>query len=185
MNELSLRQKYAPVSIALHWITVILMLGIYISIEVHEMIPRGNPLRGAMEDWHIYLGLCMLPLGLYRLLINIRLKAPAITPRPPQWQMQITKLMKIYLYMLMIAMPVVGWLYLSAEGEAVRLFFIPLPGIAPVSETLAEFAGEAHEIVGVSGYLFIAVHALAGLYHHYLVKDDTLQRMLPDFITRR
>lgn len=184
MNNPSQQQKYAPVSIALHWITVILMLGIYASIELHEVLPQGNSLRGAMEDWHIYLGLCMLPLGVYRLVINLKLQPPGITPRPPQWQLHITKLMKIYLYLLMIVMPVLGWLYLSAEGEVVNLFMIPLPEIAPVSETLAEFAEEGHEVFGLSGYLFIVVHAAAALYHHYLVKDDTLKRMLPAFINR-
>ncbi len=84
----------------------------------------------------------------------------------------------------MILMPVLGWLYMSAEGEAVNLFMIPLPGIAPASEALAEFAEEAHEVLGVSGYLFILVHAAAALYHHYLVGDDTLKRMLPAFINR-
>lgn len=179
MNNLIQQQKYRPISIALHWLTVVLMVAIYACIELHEMIPRGNPLRGAMEDWHIYLGLCMLPLGVYRLLVNLRLKAPAITPQPPKWQLRINGLMRIYLYGLMILMPVLGWLFLSAEGHAVKLFFIPLPSIAPVSETLAEMAEEAHEIMGVSAYLFIAIHALAGLYHHYLLKDNTLRRMLP------
>ena len=61
MNDPVSTDKYAPVSIALHWITLILMIAIYASIELHEMIPRGNPLRRAMEDWHIYLGLCLLP----------------------------------------------------------------------------------------------------------------------------
>ncbi len=83
MNSLSQRQKYAPVSIALHWITVILMLLIYASIELHEVIAEGNSLRGAMEDWHIYLGLCMLPLGVYRLVINLKMQPPGIMPRPP------------------------------------------------------------------------------------------------------
>ena len=184
MNNLSSQQKYAPISIALHWLTAVLMIAIYASIELHEAIPRGNPLRRAMEDWHIYLGVCMLLLGIYRLVVNMRLKAPPITPQPPAWQMLITKLMKIYLYVLMIAMPILGWVFLSAEGESVSLFFIPLPGIAPLSETLAGMAEEAHEVLGVSGYLFIAVHALAGLYHHYMVKDDTLKRMLPAFISR-
>ncbi len=184
MNSLGQQQKYAPLSIALHWITVIMMLAIYATIELHEIIPRENPLRGAMEDWHIYLGLCMLLLGVYRLFVNLRLQPPGILPRPPQWQMRVTSLMKIYLYILMIAMPIVGWIFVSAEGEAVKLFFIPLPGIAPVSESLAGIAEEAHEIFGVSAYLFIAVHALAALYHHYLVKDDTLKRMLSDFISR-
>ena len=179
MSNLSLQQKYAPLSIALHWLTVALMIAIYVSIELHEMIPRGNPMRRAMEDWHIYLGLCMLPLGVYRLLVNLKLKAPSINPQPPQWQLQLNGLMKIYLYGLMILMPVLGWLFLNAEGHTVKLFFIPLPPIAPLSESLASLAEEAHELLGVSGYLFIALHALAALYHHYLVKDTTLRRMLP------
>ena len=179
MNNLSITSRYTPLSIALHWMTLLLMLAIYASIELHEVIPRGNPLRGAMEDWHLYLGLCMLPLAIYRLLVNFKLKTPPFTPSPSAWQLAITSWMKFYLYILMLCAPVLGWLYLSADGEAVKLFFLPLPPIAPVSEALAGFAEEAHEILGLSGYLFIAIHALAALYHHYLVKDDTLRRMLP------
>jgi cytochrome b561 len=98
--------------------------------------------------------------------------------------MTITKLMKIYLYVLMIGMPLLGWIFMNAEGHAVTLFGIPLPSLAPESEGLAEFAEEAHEVLGISGYLFIAVHALAALYHHYLVKDNTLKRMLPRFLAK-
>jgi len=45
--------------------------------------------------------------------------------------------------------------------------------------SLAEFSEEINRVLGLSGYFFIAIHALAGLYHHYVVKDDTLKRMLP------
>lgn len=179
MSNLSQQQKYAPLSIALHWLTLVLMIAIYASIELHEIIPRGNPLRRAMEDWHIYLGLCMLPLGIYRLVVNLRLKAPSIDPLPPRWQLQLNGLMKIYLYGLMILMPLLGWIFLNAEGHVVKLFFIPMPSLAPLSESLAGLTEEAHEIMGVSGYLFISLHALAALYHHYLVKDTTLRRILP------
>ena len=179
MNSLNISNRYAPTSVALHWLTLLLMVAIYASIELHEVIPRGNPLRGAMEDWHLYLGLCMLPLAIYRLLVNFKLQAPPITPTPPSWQLAIIRWMKVYLYILMLCAPLLGWLHLSADGEAVKLFFIPLPPIVPVSEALAGFAEEGDEILGLSGYLFIAIHALAALYHHYLVKDDTLRRMLP------
>lgn len=179
MTNLDMRQKYAPISITMHWLTLILMVAIYGSIELHEKIPRGNPLRGATEDWHIYLGFTVLVLAIARLFINIRLTAPPISPNPPSWQMLVTKGMKIYLYALMLIMPILGWLYLSANDEAINWFFIPLPAIAPVSEAIAEFAEETHEIFGLSGYLFIGIHAAAALYHHYLVKDDTLRRMLP------
>ena len=179
MTDLNPQRKYAPISIAMHWLTLLLMIAIYGSIELHEVIPRENPLRGAMEDWHIYLGFTVLVLAAVRLAINLRMNPPPITPTPPSWQLLVTLGMKVYLYALLLLAPISGWLYLSANDEAIKWFFIPLPAIAPVSEALAEFAEEAHAIFGLSGYLFIAVHAFAALYHHYLVKDDTLRRMLP------
>ncbi len=185
MNELSQRSSYAPVTISIHWLTVVVMIGIYASIELHEMIPRSNPLRGAMEDWHIYLGFTLFVLAAFRLAINLRMQAPPITPSPPNWQMLATKVMKIYLYALMLVTPILGWVYLSANEESISWFFVPLPSIAPASESLAEFSEEAHELFGLSGYLFIGVHAAAALYHHYLVRDDTLRRMLPQFLLRR
>ena len=124
-------------------------------------------------------------LALVRLTINLRLATPPITPRLPSWQMLINKGMKIYLYTLMLVAPLLGWLYLSANDESIVWFFIQMPAIAPVSEAVAEFAEETHEVLGTSGYLFIAVHALAGLYHHYIVKDDTLKRMLPALLLRK
>lgn len=178
-------QKYAPISIAMHWVTLILMIAIYGSIEWHEMIPRGNPLRGATEDWHIYLGFTVFALAIIRLIINLQLMSPPITPRPPSWQMLVNKGMKVYLYALMLIAPLLGWSYLSANDESITWFFIQMPAIVPVSEALAEFFGEAHEVLGLSGYLFITIHAVAGLYHHYLVKDDTLKRMLPSFFRRK
>ena len=184
MNHMNSANRYPPLSVALHWMTLVLMIAIYASIEIHEILPRGTTMRRLTEDWHIYLGLCLLPIAIYRGTVVLRLQIPAITPQPPNWQMTITKLMKIYLYVLMIGMPLLGWIFMNAEGHAVTLFGIPLPSLAPESEGLAEFAEEAHEVLGISGYLFIAVHALAALYHHYLVKDNTLKRILPRFLAK-
>lgn len=177
--------RYGSVSILLHWLTLLLMVAIYALIEIHEMIPRGNPLRRATEDWHIYLGFVLLPIVLYRLYHARRHPAPPISPAPPAWQMAMTHWMKRYLYLLMIGMPLLGWLYLSADGAVINVWAFPLPAIAPESPALAELAEEAHVLLGLSGYLFIALHALAALFHHYLVKDDTLVRMLPRFLLKK
>jgi cytochrome b561 len=184
MNGITESARYKTLSISLHWLTLILMVAIYAAIQLHESLPRGHSLRRAAEDWHIYLGFILLPIVLYRMFVILRSEIPAISPPPPNWQMLVTKLMKIYLYVLMIGAPLLGWLLLSAEGHDIKVIFIPLPAIAPASEGLAEFAGEAHELLGESGYIFIAVHALAALYHHYVVKDNTLKRMLPRMLVK-
>jgi cytochrome b561 len=185
MNDLNLIRRYEPISVAMHWITLLLMIAIYASISLHEAIPRGNPWRGAMEDWHIYFGFTVLALALIRLAVNLRLRTPPISPPPPVWQLRVSAAVKIYLYVLMLVTPVFGWLLVSGEGESVNWFFIPMPALAAPSESLADLAGEVHEMLGESGYFFIALHAVAALYHHYMVKDDTLRRMLPAFLQKQ
>mgnify|MGYP006166728307 CR=1 FL=1 len=63
----------------------------------------------------------------------------------------------------MLLAPLLGWLYLSAKDESITWFLLPMPASAPVSEVLAEFSEETHEVLGLSVYLFIVIHALAGL----------------------
>ncbi len=181
MTISSSHARYTSLSIALHWLTLLLMVAIYVAIEMHESLPRGHALRRPMEDWHIYLGVCLLPIAIFRGIMILRTDIPAIVPPPPGWQIAVTKAMKVYLYVLMIGAPLLGWTMLNAEGQSASLFGLSLPHLVGESEALADFTSEAHEILGVSGYFFIAIHAFAALYHHYLVKDNTLSRMLPRF----
>lgn len=185
MNNPLASTRYPTLSICLHWFTLLLMVAIYFTIELHEALPRGNPLRHPMEEWHIYLGVCLLPIAIFRAIVILRTQIPAISPQPPLWQMRVTQAMKVYLYVLMIGAPLLGWLLVNAEGNAVSFFgLLTLPTLVPASEAVADFVGEAHEILGVSGYFFIAIHAFAALYHHYLLKDNTLKRMLPAFLRK-
>ena len=185
MNSSTASTRYSSLSILLHWFTLVLMVAIYLSIELHGALPRGNPLRHPMEEWHIYLGLCLLPIVIFRAIVILRTQIPAISPQPPLWQMRVTKAMKVYLYVLMLGAPLLGWLMENAGGHVVSFFgLLTLPTLVPASEGMADFLGEAHEILGVSGYFFIVVHAFAALYHHYLLKDNTLQRMLPTFLRK-
>jgi len=80
---------------------------------------------------------------------------------------------------LMIGMPIGGWLMLSAKGETIPFYGLTLPALLSPNEELAELIEEIHETVGVTGYYLIGLHTLAALVHHYLIRDNTLQRMLP------
>ena len=75
--------------------------------------------------------------------------------------------------------PDAGWLALSAEGDAISLFGLPVPPLVAPDEALAERVEELHELGGTIGYFLIGMHAIAALAHHYLVRDNTLLRMLP------
>jgi cytochrome b561 len=83
------------------------------------------------------------------------------------------------IYALLLAMPIAGWIILSAEGKPIPFWGFNLPPLVGVDENLAKAVEEIHETGGTIGYFLIGLHAAAALYHHLVIKDDTLVRMLP------
>ena len=71
----------------------------------------------------------------------------------------------------------VGWAVLSARGKAIPFFGLNLPPLMGEDKDLGRQIMEFHELGGNLGYLLIGGHAAAALFHHYVVKDNTLRRM--------
>ena len=97
----------------------------------------------------------------------------------PLWQQRLASAVHVALYVLMVAMPILGWLILSASGEPIPFFGIQLPALLTANEDLADQLEDVHEVIGTIGYFLIGAHALAALFHHYITRDNTLVRMLP------
>jgi len=64
-------------------------------------------------------------------------------------------------------------------GKPVPFFGLELPPLASENKDLAKTIKEIHETVGEVGYYLIGLHAAAALFHHYILADNTLKRMLP------
>lgn len=171
--------RYGWLSVSLHWVMLALLVAVYASMELREFYPKGSATREAMKTWHYMLGLCVLALAAGRLAIHFAGPVPAISPAPPKWQEQGAKLMKVALYVFMLGMPVLGWMLLSAKGTPIPFFGWQLPALLNENKALAETVKEVHETGATIGYFLIGLHAAAALFHHYLVGDDTLRRMLP------
>lgn len=158
---------------------VLLLIAVYATIELRDFFPKGSDLRTAMKMWHFMLGLSVLAFAIIRLVVRLKTTRPAIVPAPAQWQEIVAKIMHIALYALMIGMPIAGWLILSGDGRTIPFFGLELPALMDKNKELAELIEEVHVTAGTVGYYLIGLHALAGLYHHYFLKDNTLKRMLP------
>ena len=70
-----------------------------------------------------------------------------------------------------------GWLILSAEGKAIPFFGLELPALMSPNDESAELFEEIHELVATAGYALLGLHAVAAIFHHHIVKDNTLKRM--------
>lgn len=83
------------------------------------------------------------------------------------------------LYLMMVGMPLAGWIILSAEGKPIPFFGLELPALVSANEELADTVEDIHETIGTAGYYLIGLHTVAALFHHYIQRDNTLLRMLP------
>ena len=170
---------YSRMSIALHWLMVLLFVLIYAAIEFRGIFPKDSDGRNLMKDAHFMLGLTVFALVWLRLLARTLGAAPKITPPPPAWQTALATLMHWALYLFMLGMPILGWLITSAEGHQVMFYGFDLPLLVGEDKTLAKQVEGWHVLIATIGYWLIGLHALAGIYHHYVVRDNTLLRMMP------
>jgi cytochrome b561 len=179
MNWLNTTERYGSVSIALHWVMLALLVAVYACINLSDAFPKGSEPREALKAWHYTLGLSVFALVWLRLAARLPGQAPRIPPETPRWQATAATLVHVALYVLMIGLPLVGWLILSARGRPIPLFGLQLPALVNESRALGKLFKEVHEVGGNAGYFLVGAHAAAALFHHYVDRDDTLRRMLP------
>jgi cytochrome b561 len=174
-------QAYYPRPIIImHWLTLLLLIGVYASIELHGIFPKDDPWYSTLKTWHFMLGLSVLFLTVLRLAMRaIWRQLPVIEPAAPALQEALGKLVHLVLYVFLLGLPLAGWAILSAAGKPIPFFGLELPPLIGVNKELSKQIKEVHETVANIGYGLIGLHTLAALYHHYIVKDNTLTRMLP------
>ncbi len=179
MSTTAPRETYSNGLIRLHWIMALLMVAVYATIEFREFFEKGSAPREGLKSLHFMLGLSILALVAARIFIRSRQTAPEIVPAPHALLHLGAKLGHAALYLLMIGMPIAGWLMLSAAGKPIPFFGLELPALIGPDKDLAGNIKEVHELVGKFGYFLIGLHAVAALVHHYVFKDNTLALMKP------
>lgn len=173
-------RPYDPVARGFHWLVVLLLVAQY---SIALLLPRVLPgtAEGALNAWHLSVGSTILLLMLLRL--AWRLTHP---PPPPPLDLSpglrlLSRATHWLFYVVLIALPLLGWTTASAFGARVFLLgLIPLPALVAPDKAFAEAIGGVHASVGLALLALIALH-VAGALHHLLVKrDGVVRRMLPD-----
>jgi len=168
---------WGSISRALHWLTLILILGLAGVGLIMTELPN-SPLKIQVYALHKSFGLTVLALTLVRLLWRWWAGSPeAIAGNLlERWA---AKAAHVCLYLLLLVLPLSGWLYNSASGFPLKWFnLISLPRLlGGYNPQVKHFAHEVHENGFYVLALLLVVHAGAALYHHYVKKDDTLKRM--------
>ena len=125
------------------------------------------------------LGLTISVLVGVRLIVMLISPTSVIEPPIASWQDIAAKVVQALLYVLRFAMPLLGWLILSAAGKPIPFYGWQLPALIAENKGLAETVKEIHEAGATVIYSLVGMHAIAALHHHYFLRDNTLRRMLP------
>lgn len=172
--------RWGALARCFHWLFFLLILGAWVAVELHEDYPKGSPERARWMRLHFAFGASVFLLIWLRL--GWRLSGETPVPVPgPRWQQRSSALVHGALYLLMIVMPLTGLLVMQLKGRAVSWFgLVDIPVVLAPNKALAEVFEETHtEVLWPVLMTLILVHAGAALWHHLVLKDDTLRRMLP------
>lgn len=171
--------RYSTVSLTLHWLTAALVVTQILLIMAHEA--TEGPASREFVTLHKSVGLTILVLTLARLGWRIANPAPPMPAGTPPWQRLVARGVHGLFYLLLIAMPLVGWAASSAAGREIvwfGLFEWPLLPVGGGRETARDLM-EAHEVAGKLMIALVLLHVAGALKHHFLDRDAVLHRMAP------
>jgi cytochrome b561 len=175
-------ERYGAVAQFLHWATVILVLAAYI------YGPGGNedriysPARDFDRQLHETLGMCVFALVAIRVLWRMFDQRPD-PPDVARWMGLAAKLVQVALYVLLFAVPLTAITGAWLEGHPLTLLAgVKIQPLLALSHDTGAFIAEIHTWLGATILWVAGLHAAAGLYHHFLLRDDVLISMLPRWL---
>jgi cytochrome b561 len=169
--------NYDNVAIALHWATALLVVIQFSLAETWDWFAK--PVTEFMENTHTSLGILLAALIAARLIWRW-IPGHQLSPLDAGWVRFASMVGHYVLYLLLVAQAALGFTVGWAAGRPMHFFGLGIPGPfdafpRPVRHDLREI----HEWVGWAIIVTAALHAAAALYHHYVLKDGVLRRMLP------
>lgn len=171
------KAEYRKVSVWLHWLIFLLFVIALTCIELRGMISHDSAWRAPLRNWHIDAGLLVFLFALWRITARLRYGGPK--PIGARWQAAAASALHGVLYLVMFLLPITGILFSQAGGRDVALFGWHVPVLIGADPDVARQIKAIHEFLGNSVYYLVGLHILAALWHHFVLKDETLRRMKP------
>ena len=133
-----------------------------------------------MYSWHKWIGVTIFLLVGLRLAWRVSHRPPALPAETPEWQRHAAAIAHAMLYLLMLAVPISGWVMSSAGGFPVVYFGVfQLPDLVTKDKELFELMKSVHFGLNKALLALVVLHVGAAVKHHYVDRDDVLARMVP------
>lgn len=168
---------YDKFSVILHWLTVLLVVSQFVLAQTWEWFAR--PTHHLMVVAHMSLGIILFAVILLRLVWRL-MPGHHVVPAGSGWISTASRLVHYSLYAMLVVEGLLGFVLRWAGDESMSFFGLLLPPpFAPFSKPAHHLVGELHELTGWAIIIVATGHAAAALYHHYVVRDQVMSRMVP------
>lgn len=174
--SLLLAPSYDRRTIALHWLTAVLVIGLWLLGQTIDWFPKGVP-RAIARSIHIALGV-----GLAFVLIRRiwwRMAGGVHLPQAGSSAFDtIATLTHKFLYLLLVGTILLGIANAWIRGDTLFML-LKIPAFDPGNTALREAVEDLHSWAANILLVVAGLHAAAALLHHFVLKDDILRRMVP------
>ncbi|MBP0632172.1 MULTISPECIES: cytochrome b/b6 domain-containing protein [unclassified Cupriavidus] len=169
---------FSPITIGLHW-----LIAAAVAVMVWLGLSAGQTDAGAAKAelvaMHSTLGTALFAVAAYRLWARLTSYHPLPVGTPNPIEVMISRSVAVALALAPVLLPLDGWLAMSAAGDVVRLpGGIALPAIVAPNPEVEYFARLLHKIGAYAFLAGLALHIFGAMKNHFVLKNDTLKRML-------
>lgn len=171
--------KYSSMSMFLHWLIALLVLGMLsVGFFMGDVPDDFKPM---VYMFHKSIGISVFFLMILRIVWILYAGKPELPDSTPVWELALARLVQYGFYLLLIVMPLTGWIMSTAAGRSpvfFGLFQLPFPWIGK-DDYLVEFMGGWHETIAWILIVLIILHVLGALKHQLIDKNDIMKSMMP------
>ena len=167
--------------VALHWIGAALVISMLLlgTIMTRADVDAGQ--KFDLYQLHKSVGFALLAVTALRIAIRSRTRRPAWPSNMSNWEIRIARAAHVLLYALLLTLPLIGWVTVSAAPIPVPTHafgLVEIPHLTGANRELYELARTAHRVAAWLLAGLVVLHVLAALEHHFWSRDETLLRML-------
>lgn len=169
--------NYDNVAIALHWATAIFVFANFILAQIWDSFDK--PVRVLMQSTHMSFGVLLTLVIVARLVWRL-IPGHQVSSLEAGWVRLASKATHYLLYGLLVAEAALGFGFRWGGGRPMAFFGSGIPPLIPeLGQHARHLMHDLHEWIGWAIVIIALAHAAAALYHHYVLKDRVLRRMLP------
>jgi cytochrome b561 len=179
------REKLSPLSVALHWVIGVTMIGmVFFGLWLADL-PKGYPNKSDLTGLHKSIGMIVLVAATWRLWRRVLMGLPVNVGFYRVWERVSAKAIHVFLLFATLALPLSGVVWMIANTRPIAVFGVTVVPqlLTEKNQALVSFSRGTHDIMGKLLLLAVAFHIAGALKHHIVDRDGTLRRMLGARVT--